>query len=83
MRKFASILVLLSAFSFPAFSGDQGQEDEDSVPQYVCHAKDYENLWHQGAASSDSHEARANALRQCRQNSLAPETCRVMSCEAN
>jgi hypothetical protein len=82
MRKIASMMILLSAFSFPAFAGGQGQEeDEDTVPHYVCYAKDYENLWHQGVTSPDSHVARASALKQCRQNSLAPETCQVMSCE--
>jgi hypothetical protein len=86
MRKFASIIFLVSAMTLPAFAGGQdqgpGKGDEDQEPgTYVCWAQDYEHLWYQGYPAGEYERARESAHRTCRQNSLAPETCNVMSCE--
>lgn len=77
MKKFVVISLLLSAFAVSV-----NADFETSSGGYVCHAKDYENLWFQGWSADSVADAEESAIRACRQGSLAPETCEVRACGA-
>lgn len=75
MKKLMMISFLMSAFAVSA-----GADYQASSETFTCYAKNYENLWFSGTANTFE-AAREAAMKSCRQNAQAPETCQVRTCD--